>query len=323
MVKRIAIVGAGAWASAMHLPACRRLREQGLAEYCSVCDCDQAKAQRAADLLGAKPYADLALMLAAEKPDGLIILVKPDATPHLIQTAIDRRLPFLTEKPPATSVSVHQRLMEAAGDLPHVIAYNRRFTPYVTKAREWIGQRSIQSVEASLCRFRRLDADFTSTAVHAIDAALFLAGGRIAEARIETNRRDAVTNLFLAAWTADDCHISLVVTPHSGFSDEEYTLRTTSRNARVVHPQDEERTGQVCLFEDDQLRADLSAHDFGMEDLPSVSGILAEQRHFIELLEENCASLATLRDTLNTQIIREACGCLPVDKARNVKEIVF
>jgi myo-inositol 2-dehydrogenase / D-chiro-inositol 1-dehydrogenase len=323
VVKRIAIVGAGAWASAMHFPACRRLREQGLAEYCGVCDCDQSKAQRAADLLDGKPYTELAQMLASERPDGLIILVKPDATPHLIQTAIDRRLPFLTEKPPATSVSVHQRLMEAAGDLPHVIAYNRRFTPYVAKAREWIDQRSLQSVEASLCRFRRLDADFTSTAVHAIDAALFLAGSRVAEARIEAVRRDSVTNLFLSAWTVDNCHISLVVTPNSGFNDEEYTLRTTSRNARVVHPQDDKHTGRVCLFEDGQLREDLSARDIGMEDLPSVSGIVGEQRHFIGLLEGRCASMATLRDTLNTQIIREACAGLRDGKPRELKEIAF
>jgi predicted dehydrogenase len=290
-------------------------------DYCGVCDFDADKAARAADLVGTKPHADLGGMLADEKPDGLVILVRPDAAPGVIRTAIESGVPFMTEKPPATSADVHRELTAAAGDLPHVIAYNRRFTPYVTKAREWIGELRIQSVEATICRHRRLEVDFTSTAVHAVDAAIFLAGGRLAEARVEVVRTDDVVNAFLSAWTVEDCHVSLVVAPNSGYSEEEYVVRTSSRNARVVHPQGKERTGGVSLYEGKELVEELAAHDFGMDDLPSASGILGEHRHFVDVLEGTCASLSSLRDTLTTQIVREACGGPPDGVTRLLREI--
>jgi len=328
VTKRLAIVGLGGWASAMHLPVCRRLQEEGKARYFGLCDRDEAKARSAAASLGGKAYADLGEMLTAEKPDGLIILVKPDDTPHLIQKAIEFRIPFLTEKPPSPSVAVHRRLMEEARELPHVIAYNRRFTPYAAQAREWLAGQPLQSVEASMCRFRRREADFTDTAVHTIDAALFLAGSRVVEARVEAVRKDAILNLFLTAWTAGNCHIQLAITPDSAFTEEEYAVRATARSARIAHPLQGVDAGRVRLFEDNKLRHDLSARDLGMaeNDWPALSGILAEHQNFIELLEGTRPSLATLRDTLNTQILREAFGGFlaePADQLRHVREMIF
>ena len=215
MPKKIALVGLGGWATSMHLPVCRRLQEEERVQYCGLCDLDEVKLKNAAQYILGRPYTDLDEMLRAEKPDGLVILVKPDATPRLIQKALSARLPFLTEKPPTPSVVVHRRLLAEARELPHVIAYNRRFSPFAAKAREWLAGQKLQSVEATMCRFRRLEADFTGTAVHAIDAALFLAGGHLAEARIEVVRKEPVKNMFMTAWTRENCRISLVITPDS------------------------------------------------------------------------------------------------------------
>jgi predicted dehydrogenase len=325
VTKRLAIVGLGGWASSMHLPVCRRLQEEGRARYSGLCDLDEAKARAATAGLGGKPYTDLEEMLAAERPDGLVILVKPDATPRLIRGAIELGIPFLSEKPPAPSVAVHRALMEGAKRLTHVIAYNRRFTPYAAKAKEWLAGQPLQSVEAAMCRFRRREADFTDTAVHAIDAALFLAGSPIVEARVEIIRKDAIVNLFLTAWTAGNCRIQLVITPDAAFTEEAYTVRATARSARIEHPLRGTDTGRVRLFEENVLRHDLAARDFGMreDDWPSLSGILAEHQAFLELLEGKRPSPATLEDTLNTQVLREACQGIPADKSRYVREIAF
>lgn len=325
MPKRLAIVGLGGWATSMHLPVCRRLQEEGRAHYCGLCDRDEEKVRRATALLGGKPYADVDEMVAAEKPDGLILLVKPDATPGLIEKAITNRLPFLTEKPPTPTVQVHQRLTEAAGGLPHVIGYNRRFTPFAAKAREWLAGQPLQSVEASFCRYRRLEPDFTGTAVHGIDAVLFLAGGRLAEARLEAVRKDSILNLFMSAWTREHCRITLTIAPDSAWTEEEYAVRATTRNAKISHPQSEKNPGRVRLYEANALRADLAAQDFGLaeSDMPGQSGILDEHLNFIAVLEGKRPALATLRDTLHTQRIREAFGQFTASQTRQVKELVF
>jgi len=323
--KRLAIVGLGGWATSMHLPACRVIQEAGQACYCGLCDREEGRARQAAAFLGGTAYTDLERMLQAEQPDGLVILVKPDATPGVIAQAIKWQIPFLTEKPPATSVQVHRQLMEAAGALPHVIAYNRRFTPYAASARAWLQGHPLQTVEANFCRFRRLEADFTGTAVHGIDAVLFLAGGRLAEARLEAVRKDTICNLFMTAWTRENCRIQLTVAPDSAFTTEEYVMRSTRRNARIAHPWQGRDPGRVCLYEDDRLRQDLTAGDFDLaaDDWPSLSGIRAEHENFIDLIGGQGPSLATLQDTLNTQILRESFGAVPAGQSRHVVEIPF
>ena len=264
-------------------------------------------------------------MLETEKPDGLIILVKPDATPGLIREAVKSRIPFLTEKPPSTTVSVHRALIDATGDLPHVIAYNRRFTPYAAAAREWLGPDALHVVQARMCRFGRLEPDFTGTAVHAIDAALFLAGGQVAEARLETVRRARAYDYFMTAWTQDDRRIELVTMPDSSFSEERYVLTSDSRSAAVTHPDQGKASGQVSLFEADEEKHTLGPADFGTadDDWPALSGILAEHHHFVDLLEGRSPSPSTLQDTLNTQRIREALRDMLGSSGRTVAEINF
>jgi predicted dehydrogenase len=326
MPKRLAVIGLGGWASSMHVPVFRRLQEEGRAEYCGLCDRDESKAQRAAlEIKKGKVYTDLDHMLASEKPDGMIILVKPDAAPALIQRAIELRLPFLTEKPPSTSVPVHQRLIDGVKDLPHVIAYNRRFTPHTAKAREWLSALPLQNVDASFCRFRRLEPDFTGTAVHAIDSVLFLAGNPVAEARIEAVKKDTVFNFFITAWTKGNCRLSILVTPDTACAEETYSMRATSRSAKIFHPLGEKDMGHVQLFDGNQMQQDLTARDFGISDSdrPAFNGILNEHRHFLDVLEGRQRSFSTLQDTLNTQIIREACAGLLSNAARQAKEIVF
>ncbi|MBI3830210.1 MAG: Gfo/Idh/MocA family oxidoreductase [Planctomycetes bacterium] len=325
MLKRLGIVGLGGWASSMHLPVCRKLFEEKRAVYCGLCDRDEAKARKAAELLDGRPYADLSAMVKAERPDGLILLVKPDATPVLIESAIEFRLPFLTEKPPAPSVQIHGDLLEKTRELPHVIAYNRRFTPFAAKAREWMAGQPLQSVEAVFSRHRRREPDFTGTAVHGIDTVLFLAGGRLEAARLETVQAGAVRNYFMTAWTREHCRIALSVTPDAASTEEEYSVRSAARLARIVHPQQAPNLGGVRLFEENRMHSDLGPGDCGWteRDLPELSGIRDEHLNFIGLLEGKEPSRATFQDTLNTQIVREAFGKMLTGAARQTREISF
>jgi predicted dehydrogenase len=325
MAKRLAIVGLGGWATSMHLPVCKRLQAQGRAQYVGLCDSDAAKAERVANDFGGKPYTEIDKMIAAEKPDGVILIVKPPMTPGLIEKAIQLQVPFLTEKPPTPSEAVHRALIKGVANLPHVIGYNRRFTPYAIKAKQWLDGHAVETIEGSFCRSRRMESDFTGTAVHGIDVTLHLAGSPIREARLESAPATGVRNLFLTAWTKENCRIALTISPNAARSDETYVLRSATRGAVVRHPSEGTDPGAATLLESGAAPRQLSPREFEIPDTDwqGLNGILAEHQNFIELLEGKQRAIATLQDTLNTQIICDAFKSLPADNRRHVKEITF
>jgi predicted dehydrogenase len=308
MAPRIAIVGAGRWSSRVHLPACRELQNRGLAEYVGVCDLDADKAHDYASVLDTRPFSDLDRMIEAVGPDGIVLLVGHADMAAAVQKAIDLRVPFLCEKPPAPDLATHRELLKAAHDLPHVVAYNRRHAPYVAKAKEWLADETLQVVAVHFARHRRRAEDFTTTTVHAIDAALFLAGDLVA-ARIEAAPTGHVTNFFVDGWTAAGTRVTVLVTPDTGSAEEHYVCRSTDRTVRVAFPQEPiiDRPGRVELHEGNEVVKRLRPEDFGLADtdLPALIGILGEQERFARMLAGEADSLSTLRTSLGTQVLRE------------------
>lgn len=301
----------------MHLRALRTIQGAGLTECAAVCDLDQAKAGPYAAELDAVVFTDLDAMVREIRPDGLALLVNTQAMPTAISKAIGYRLPFLCEKPPATDSDTHARLMDAAGDLPHVVAYNRRFAPYVAKAKEWLAGETLQVVTAHFSRHRRRGEDFTTTAVHAIDTALHLSGP-LASARIEIAATGHVRNFFINGWTEDGVHVNIMVTPDTGSAQEHYIVRSTDKTVRVAFPQRPmiDSPGYVELHENNEVSARLTAADFGIDedDLPALLGIQAEQELFARMLAGEAESISTLSTSLETQRLREQLGAHPSER---------
>jgi len=84
---RIAVVGAGSWARSMHLPVMKRIQASGRAECAGVCDLDAGKAGSLAGELGCPPFGSMDAMIDAVRPDALVLLVHPDATPEAVRAA--------------------------------------------------------------------------------------------------------------------------------------------------------------------------------------------------------------------------------------------
>ncbi len=187
---RLAVIGCGNWSRTMHLPALIRLARTQAASFAGVCDLNLQTAREYARTLARQQdeppvFADIDDMLQRQQPDGVLVLVPPPVAAAAIEHVAHRRVPFLTEKPPAPDTVTHRRLIEQVGDLPHLVAYNRRHAPYVQQAKEWMQDRPIQSVTVLFSRYQRREPDFTTTAVHAIDTAWYLAGGNLAAVRVE------------------------------------------------------------------------------------------------------------------------------------------
>jgi len=319
MAPAICVVGAGHWSTSAHLPALKRVQEAGLADYAGVCDLNEDRSKPYAAELNAGAYTDFDKMIREVKPDGLTLVVGCRDMPGMILKAIEHGIPFLCEKPPATDAGTHIRLLDAAGDLVHAVGYNRRHAPYVTRAKEWLAGEVLQTVTAHFIRHRRREADFTTTSVHAIDTVLYLAG-ELESARLEIAPTGHVCNSFISGWTREGVRVDVTITPDTGSAQEHYIARSTEKTVRVAFPQRPmiDYPGYVELHEKNQVTRRLTCTDFGLaeDDLPGLTGVLAEEELFARMLTGNAEPRSTLRTSLQTQQLRELLACSPTGRTQ-------
>ena len=253
-------------------------------------------------------------MLDTIKPDGVLVLVPPPVAAAVIEQVARRRVPFLTEKPPSPDTATHRRLIEEVGDLTHVVAYNRRHAPYVTQAMQWMQGAAVQSVTVLFSRHQRRESDFTTTAVHAIDTAWFLAGWEFAVMRIEAVPAGQAISYFVNGWTTGGTRVDILMTPDTASAVEHYTVRGAERTVFLSYPQPSmmDVPGFVELHEANQVVSRKTAGDFGIDpgDIPTLGGILGEQTLFCRMLRGKARPVSTLANTLQTQQVREALSQL-------------
>jgi predicted dehydrogenase len=88
---------------------------------------------------------------------------------------------LLLEKPPGRTRGEITRLIDIADikNVPNSVAFNRRHAPLIIKLRELIDAErmpeQVRSIQYDMFRVGRADEDFSTTAIHAIDAARFIA----------------------------------------------------------------------------------------------------------------------------------------------------
>ncbi len=134
---RLCIVGAGGLSSRRIYP---NIGAAG-GQLVGVCDLDRDKAERNARRFGGNVYTDMEEMLDAEKPDGVIICIGPEAHATLPQLALRRGIPVYTEKPPAMDAAgalAVARAAKQAGVLC-TTAFKKRYTLAADRAMEFIG----------------------------------------------------------------------------------------------------------------------------------------------------------------------------------------
>jgi predicted dehydrogenase len=130
----IALVGAGL-IGRRHAEAITACGD--VARVHAVIDPDAAS-QRFAGELAVPWFSDIAAMLAAGRPDGVIV-----ATPNHLHVdqgleCIDKGIPTLVEKPIATDVAAARRLVEASerNGIALLVGHHRRHNPLVAAARQ-------------------------------------------------------------------------------------------------------------------------------------------------------------------------------------------
>jgi virulence factor len=137
---RVGVIGTGGIAR-VHLAALGALPDVDLA---ALCDRDPGRLTAAATRWGARQtraYTDFRQMLDEVRPDAVWVLVSVPATFAVTSECLSRGVPTLLEKPPGLRTAETQALagLSARHGTRAMVAFNRRFNPWVRRAWEAVG----------------------------------------------------------------------------------------------------------------------------------------------------------------------------------------
>jgi len=292
MSLRICMIGCGGFAELCHGPAQRKLRasDPNLV-LAACCDADLERARKYAAEFGyARSYNDSEAMLTAEKPDAVILAVPPPATCGAASFVLERGVPLLLEKPPGLGHEELGRLIAAAGrgGAGAQVAFNRQYMPVMRRAREILdgafSPETVARIDYEMVRFDRWDADFSTTAVHAIDAVLYLARSpfRTAELGFQPHRSGSLeaTNVMVEAECECGSKILLKILPVSGANLETARIHALGQSMTVRIPVSPQSKGDGCV---ELWRSDTLVSSFTDRDTGAVErlGVLAETEAFL------------------------------------------
>jgi predicted dehydrogenase len=223
---KVCLVGCGDHATSSHGPSLGLYRAaHPRLELAGCCDSVPGRPEAYAARFGfARAYADAAAMLDAERPDAALVVVPDTRCADVACLVLERGIPLLLEKPPGRTVADVDRMLAAArrpdGSLvPHQVAFNRRHAPLVRALCERLdelgGPGALQHLRYEMVRVDRRDPDFSTTAIHGLDAVRYLSGADYARARVSYQPLPAlgegVANLFV------DARMSTGATAHLSF----------------------------------------------------------------------------------------------------------
>jgi predicted dehydrogenase len=297
---KFCMIGCGEHAIGSHGPAqARYVASHREIELAACCDVDPVKAGRYREQFGfARAYSDLDVMLDAERPDALALVVPTPLTCDLGTRVLARGIPLLLEKPPGETVGEVDRLAAAARagggarEVPHQVAFNRRFVPLVVTLRQRLDRLGPDAPLQHLCyemvRVSRRDPDFSVTAVHAIDAVRFIAASDFGAVRFRYQELPevgpGVANIFMDATMGSGMTAHLAFCPVAGAVVERAELHARDHTFFLEIPMwnGYDTPGRLVHLERGMLVEDLRG-PAGEDALPFVlGGFFAEYEAFFD-----------------------------------------
>ncbi len=309
MSVRIGVLGTGAHSRATHGPALREIvrRSPGGVELAAVCDLEAEKARDYASEFGfERAYSDIDEMLGREDLDGLIAVTPVKLTEKIVSALLPRGFPLLIEKPPGETPEATQRLAALAEryGTPHMISFNRRFSPVIVKARQWIeeggGERRPKMILGRMLRHARREEHFAAgTGIHLVDTVVSLLGAPESIGTVRIPTAQAGSFLFYAHANYRNERTALfAIAPAVGALEEtleihgqDYCLKVDVRGQRVALWQEKEEVWQWAV----PASADREIRD-----------VIAETGAFLSAIEGKQLYWPTLTDAVVSMRVAEA-----------------
>jgi predicted dehydrogenase len=319
-------VGCGEHARVAHGPSqARCARERPGLVLAGCCDLERERAEAfRRDFGHARAFSDVAAMLEAERPDAVVVVVPVESTVRVATQVLEQGIPLLLEKPPGTTVAEVDCLAAAAErdgrPVPHQVAFNRRFAPLVRELRRRIeAGPPLQHLHYEMTRVERRDPDFSTTAIHGLDAVRYLAGADYAQARFRYRELPelgrGVADIFVDAVMTTGATAHLAFCPVAGALVERVTAHAHGHTlfAQVPMWGGPDSPGRLSHFVSGTLAADLAGDTLG--DGPALfelGGFHGETAAFLDALAAGRPPSPSLRESRQSveiaQRVRERCA---------------
>lgn len=304
---KLCMIGCGEHARVAHGPAQARLAsERSDLVRAACCDLDVARAESYRREFGFEhAYSDPVAMLEAVRPDAVAVVVPVERTVSVATLVLERGIPVLLEKPPGGTVAEVDRLIAAAekggAPIPHQVAFNRRFAPLVRELRLRLeGAGPPQHLHYEMTRVERRDPDFSTTAIHGLDAVRYLAGCDYAEACFRYRELGlGVADILVDAVMASGATAHLAFCPVAGVLVERATVHAHGHSFFLHVPMwnGVDSPGRLWHFVEGRLDAEVTGDRLGNGNaLFEAGGFYGELVAFVDALAAGRAPSPSLRE---------------------------
>lgn len=321
---KICVIGCGWVAMSNHGPALARYAaEHDDIHLAGCCDVNLTQAQIFQAKYGfLRAYDDYQQMLDIEQPQMVALLVPPALICEISCWLMNRGVAVLIEKPPGLALSEAQRIAEVAHitGTPHLVTFNRRFTPLVQQYLQVFTSRfspkDIQHIDYQMVRIARDDADFSTTAIHGVDAVTYLA--RSSYTRVNLRYQpvnsvagivNTVNNVFLDCILASGATANLSFLPFTGALTERAVIYLQEHIFYLDFPLSKgiDWPGRLLYLNKGECKLNLSGIDAagGSEDW-LLNGFYSENAHFLDALRNGVQPMSGIDTAIQSVAIMEA-----------------
>lgn len=312
---KICTIGCGGHSSDVHGPA----QQQYAARHpdailAACCDRNAERAETYRQRFGfARSYCDADEMLAREEPDAVFIIVPTQATCPVAIPILRRGFPVMLEKPPGCTVAELESLVAAAeaGGAPHQVGFNRRHMPVMRQAMAILERtmppEAVFQIDYEMIRCDRRDVDFSTTAIHAIDAARFLARSPFRSASLSYRDFEELGPTVAAIEAEVECEsgtrIILNIQPVAGNDHESVGIYAHKKTLALRFPV---QRAYGPGFELDYWENRTLAASAPQEQTPDLLGFYHETEAFLEALRQGKRPAPSLADCRQQVQLMEA-----------------
>lgn len=254
---KICLIGCGNMALWAHGPSYAQYRkEHPDVVLAACCDVDGARAEAMRARFGfERRYTDYRSMLANERPDAVCLVVPERLTMPLSIEIMEQGFPLILEKPPGLTPDETRRMLEAAekSGVLHQVAFNRRFMPVVSEARERFRGRPVRSLSCDFFRVKRHESFFYTTAIHGIDTLRHLAGADFARVELAyqelSHLGEGVCNIYLSCLFENGTTATARFCPSAGRLLERHTVVGDDLTMDACLPLGQISSGSLAIYE--------------------------------------------------------------------------